>query len=262
VLREYIRHAAYTAGVPIVLVHGVPETDAIWGDFRAHITRRETITLTPPGFGAPVPEGFGATSDDYVAWLTAELRRDDAPIDLLGHDWGGGHVFRTVAAHPELVRSWAIDLAGCFDPEYVWHDSARTWQTAGAGEALIARRLAMSPADRAPGYVARGMSERAAARCMAAFDESMGRCILALYRSAAQPKMAEWGANVAGLRARPGLVIIPSEDAYTGGEALARRTAERTDAQVALLTGLGHWWLCQDPQRAAAAYGSFIAALS
>jgi hypothetical protein len=167
-----------------------------------------------------------------------------------------------VAAHPELVRSWAIDLAGCFDPRYVWHDSAQTWQVAGAGEALIARRLAISPADRAPGYVARGMSEHAAARCMEAFDESMGRCILALYRSAAQPKMAEWGANVSGLRSRPGLVIIPAEDPYTGGEALARRTAERTGAQVALLTGLGHWWVCQDPRRAAAVYSSFIAGAS
>jgi pimeloyl-ACP methyl ester carboxylesterase len=262
VLREYIWHGAYTSGVPIVLVHGVPETDAIWDEFRAHLIGRESITVSPPGFGAPVPEGFGATSDDYAAWLTAELQRIDGPIDLLGHDWGGGHVFRTVAAHPELVRSWAIDLAGCFDPQYVWHDNAQTWQTAGAGEDLIAQRLATPPADRAEGYVSRGMSERAAARCVEAFDESMGRCILALYRSAAQPRMAEWGADVAGLRSRPGLVIIPADDAYTGGEALARRTAERTDAQVVLLSGLGHWWLCQDPQRAAAAYSSFIAAAS
>jgi pimeloyl-ACP methyl ester carboxylesterase len=247
--------------VPIVLVHGVPETAAIWDDFRVHLVGRESITLTPPGFGAPVPDGFGATSDDYVAWLTAELERIDGPIDLLGHDWGGGHVFRTVAAHPELVRSWAIDLAGCFDPEYVWHDNAQTWQTAGAGEALVAQRLATPPADRASGYVSRGMSQHAAAQCVEAFDESMGRCILALYRSAAQPKMAEWGANVAGLRTRPGLVIIPADDAYTGGEALARRTAERANAQVALLTGLGHWWLCQDPERAAAAYDSFVAAV-
>jgi pimeloyl-ACP methyl ester carboxylesterase len=262
VLREYIWRTAYTAGVPIVLVHGVPETDAVWDEFRAHLAGRESITLSPPGFGAPVPEGFGATSDDYLAWLTAELQRIEGPIDLLGHDWGGGHVFRTVAASPELVRSWATDLAGCFDPRYVWHENAQTWQTPGAGEALIARRLATSPADRAPGYVARGMSESAAAHCMEAFDESMGRCILALYRSAAQPKMAAWGANVAGLRSRPGLVIVPAEDSYTGGEALARRTAERADAQVALLTGLGHWWMCQDPQQAAAAYCSFIAAVS
>jgi pimeloyl-ACP methyl ester carboxylesterase len=246
--------------VPIVLVHGVPETDAIWDEFRAHLTGHESITVSPPGFGAPVPAGFGATSDDYVAWLTAELERIEGPIDLLGHDWGGGHVFRTVAAHPQLVRSWAIDLAGCFDPRYVWHDNAQIWQTAGAGEALVAQRLATPPEDRASGYVARGMSEPAAARCVEAFDQAMGRCILALYRSAAQPKMAEWGADVAGLRSRPGLVIIPTDDSYTGGEALARRTAERTGAQVALLAGLGHWWLSQEPERAAAAYTSFIAA--
>ena len=59
--------------MPIVLVHGVPETDAIWDEFRAHLTGRESITVSPPGFGVPVPDGFGATSDDYVAWLTAEL---------------------------------------------------------------------------------------------------------------------------------------------------------------------------------------------
>ena len=89
----------------IVLVHGVPEADAIWDDFRAHLGSHDVISLSPPGFGAPVPYGFGATSDDYVAWLTAELQRIDGPIDLLGHDWGGGHVFRAVSAHPELVRS-------------------------------------------------------------------------------------------------------------------------------------------------------------
>jgi len=35
---------------------------------------------------------------------------------------------------------------------------------------------------------------------------------------------AWWGAALAPLRSRPGLVIIPTEDPYTGGEALARRT--------------------------------------
>ena len=246
----------------IVLVHGVPETDAIWDGFRAHLGSYDVISLSPPGFGTPVPDGFGATSDDYVAWLTAELQRIDGPIDLLGHDWGGGHVFRAVSAHPELVRSWAIDLAGCLDPDYVWHDNAQTWQTAGAGEALIAQRLAMPRADLARGYVTRGMSETAAARCVAAFDEMMGRCILALYRSAAQPRMAEWGADVTGPRSRPGLVMIPTADKYTGGEALARCTAERANAQVALLTGLGHWWVCEDPQRGAAAYTSFLASVA
>src|SRR5438105_3699727 len=106
--------------MPLVLVHGVPETDVIWDELKHHLGGQDVVTLSPPGFGAPVADGFGATSDAYVAWLATQLGGIDGPIDLVGHDWGGGHVIRLVNAHPELVRSWAIDMAGALDPEYVW----------------------------------------------------------------------------------------------------------------------------------------------
>jgi pimeloyl-ACP methyl ester carboxylesterase len=244
--------------MPIVLVHGNPETDAIWDELRRHLGRDDVVALSPPGFGAPVPEGFSATSDAYVAWLADELTRIDGPIDLVGHDWGGGHVLRLVASQPALVRSWAIDIAGCFDPAYVWHDFAQVWQTPGAGEAAIAQMVATPTEQRAQQFQALGMSNAVAERVAAATDEAMGRCILALYRSAAQPQMAEWGADLSNARLRPGLVIIPTEDHFTGGETLARRTAERAGAQVAVLEGLGHWWMCQDPQRGAAVIRSFV----
>jgi pimeloyl-ACP methyl ester carboxylesterase len=57
----------------VIFVHGVPETAAIWHPLLAELGRDDAITLSPPGFGAPVPGGFGATSDDYLAWLTAEV---------------------------------------------------------------------------------------------------------------------------------------------------------------------------------------------
>ena len=247
--------------MPIVLVHGNPDTEAIWDDLRQHLRRDDVVALSPPGFGAPVPAGFGASSDEYVAWLAAELERMDRPIDLVGHDWGGGHVCRLVAARPDLVRSWATDVAGAFDPAYVWHERAQVWQTPGAGEAAIEQQLSVPMPQRVVFFEGLGMSRRAAERSAAALNEDMGRCILALYRSAAQPKMAEWGAGLAPLRSRPGLVIIPTEDHYTGGEALARRTAERVGAQVAVLSGLGHWWMCQDPRRGADVLRTFLASL-
>jgi pimeloyl-ACP methyl ester carboxylesterase len=248
--------------MPIVLVHGNPETDAIWDEMRKHLGRDDVVTLSPPGFGAPAPDGFGATSDEYVAWLADALKRIDGPIDLVGHDWGGGHVMRLVAAHPEMVRSWIIDIAGCFDPAYVWHDFAQVWQTPGAGEAAVAQMVATPVTQRAQQYIGLGMTPEVAARVAAAANETMGRCILALYRSAAQPKMAEWGADLDRARSRPGLVIIPTEDHFTGGEALARRTAERVGAKVTVLDGLGHWWMCQDPKRGAEAIASFLASLA
>ena len=42
---------------PLVLVHGNPEIDVIWDPLAAKLGR-EAIRLSPPGFGAPVPEGF------------------------------------------------------------------------------------------------------------------------------------------------------------------------------------------------------------
>ncbi len=45
---------------------------------------------------------------------------------------------RLACERPDLIRSWCVDVAGCFAPDYVWHDLARVWQTPGAGEEAIA----------------------------------------------------------------------------------------------------------------------------
>ena len=45
----------------IVLVHGVPETSAVWDplvDELVALGHKEPLRLSPPGFGAPVPDGW------------------------------------------------------------------------------------------------------------------------------------------------------------------------------------------------------------
>jgi len=247
--------------MPVVLVHGNPETDAIWDELRKHLGRDDVIALSPPGFGAPVPAGFGATTDDYLAWLVSELEHIEGPIDLVGHDWGGGHVLRLAVTRPDLIRSWTTDIGGCFDPAYVWHDAAQAWQTPGVGEQAVAGMAAAPLEARSAQFQSLGMSPDAARRVAAAVDEAMGRCILALYRSAAQPALAEIGRDLSVARTRPGLVIIATEDHYTGGEVLARRTAERAGARVTVLEGRGHWWMCEDPAGGARALSEFFATL-
>jgi len=80
--------------MPVVFVHGVPETPEVWGPLRSKLSRDDVVALQLPGFGCARPEGFGATKEEYVAWLVAELERLQGadPIDLVGHDWGGGLV--------------------------------------------------------------------------------------------------------------------------------------------------------------------------
>jgi pimeloyl-ACP methyl ester carboxylesterase len=243
----------------VVFVHGNPEVAAIWDPLRAALGL-DSVALSPPGFGAPVPDGFAATSDAYADWLVTELEGLGESVDLVGHDWGGGHVMRAATRRPDLVRSMVSDIAGTGDPEYVWHDMAQLWQTPGDGEAFVEAMSHFPPAQRIESFVAAGMTQEGAQACADASGPEMGACILALYRSAVQPKMSEWADEFAALPRRPRtLVVIASDDHYTGGEVLARRTAARWEAEVAVLEGLGHWWMLQDPVRGASMLRDFLA---
>jgi pimeloyl-ACP methyl ester carboxylesterase len=241
----------------VVLVHGNPETDAIWGPLVRALGRDDVVRLSPPGFGAPLPEGFAATYLAYRDWLEAELERFDTPVDLVGHDWGGGHVVNVVMHRPELVRSWASDVVGLFDPDYVWHDMAQVWQTPGAGEELIESMVGGSLADRAAQMAAFGIPDDVAAELAAAQGPEMGRAILTLYRSAIQPAMAEAGRALANATARPGLSLLATSDPFIGGGDTRRRAAERAGARTVELDGLGHWWMLEDPARGAKALSDF-----
>ena len=245
--------------MPAVFVHGNPESAAVWGPLLAELGRADAVTISPPGFGAPVPEGFGATADEYLAWLVAQLEVIGEPVDLVGHDWGANHSLRLACERPDLVRSWCTDTAGTFAHDYVWHEATRAWRTPGEGEEAVANLLAMGADARASLYESLGMTPAVAAPVAEAFDEAMGRCILALYRSVGQPVLARWSARLPAASARPGLVLFPTEDHYSGGEGRHRWVAEQTGAQVTVLDGLGHWWLVQDPRAGADALRRFWA---
>lgn len=244
---------------PAVLVHGNPETDAVWNPLLAELGRDDIVCLSPPGFGAPIPPGFGATVGEYRDWLVGRLEAFDGPVDLVGHDWGGGPVVNVAMARPDLLRSWCSDAVGIFDPDYVWHDLAQMWQEPGAGEDWVDAQVATPLEDRAAAYAGLGMSPAVAERVATGFDDTMGSCILRLYRSAAQPAMADLGAHLESASARPGLAILATEDTTAGTEEQRRRAAARAGARVAVLDGLDHWWMTQDPERGAALLSEFWA---
>lgn len=249
-------------GMPAVFVHGNPETSAIWGPLFGALERSDLIALSPPGFGAPVPEGWTATRREYIDWLAAELAAIEGPIDLVGHDWGGGHVMGLLIEQPEIVRSWCVDLMGILHPDYVWHPSALVWQTPGEGEANIAEMVSASPADMALLYAALGMTDEVALAVAEGVDETMGACVLGLYRDAAQPALAELGKRAAAMSARPGLVINAEDDHYVGTDEMAQTMADVTGGRVVHLSGVGHWWMCQDPAAGASTLEAFWAGLA
>jgi pimeloyl-ACP methyl ester carboxylesterase len=69
-----------------VFIHGNPETSAIWDLLVDELQRggvAKIVRLSPPGFGAPTPAGWGATVVEYRDWLIGELEKIDGEID----DW-------------------------------------------------------------------------------------------------------------------------------------------------------------------------------
>ncbi len=241
----------------VVLVHGNPETEAIWNPLVDALGRDDVVRVSPPGFGAPLPDDFPATCLAYRDWLEDELAGFKEPVDLVGHNWGGGHMVNTVMHRPELVRSWASDVVGVFDPDYIWHDLAQVWQTPGDGEQLVDTMMGGTVQDRAKRLAAFGVPLDVATSIAAAQGPEMGRAILLLYRSARQPAMAEAGRGLEAAAARPGLSLLATEDHYVGSEKLRRRAADRAGARTEVLDGLGHWWMCQDPARGAAVLTRF-----
>ena len=244
--------------MPAVLVHGVPETDALWDGLVPLLGRDDVVALQLPGFGCPRPDGFGATKEEYVDWLVADLeaRQADGPVDLVGHDWGGGFVVRLVSIRPDLVRSWVTDGAGLGDIEFEWHDFAKIWQTPGEGEAFWEQQLATPTEERAAVFELFGLSHETAVGLAGMVDPVMASCILPLYRSAITVGK-DWAPDFHDIP-KPGLVLAASEDAFLSLER-SRVGAARAGARFEVLEGLGHWWMLQDPATAAAIIKDFWA---
>ena len=243
----------------IVLVHGVPESAALWDHVR-ELLDGESVALSLPGFACPRPDDFGATKDEYVDWLIRELDRIGGTVDLVGHDWGAALTYRVATTRGDILRSWAADVANVMHPAYDWHDFAQIWQTPGAGEEFMASQAEVAMVDLAPGYEAMGIPAGDIGALVPFSDTVMASAILDLYRSATPRIFSSWGASMAPTSA-PGLVLHASDDPY-GEEALSMEVAAMLGAGHETLSGVGHWWALQDPEQAAAVLNGFHASLS
>jgi len=246
----------------VVLLHGNPETPVIWEPLVAELGRTDVVTPQLPGFGCAVPEGFGATKDEYVAWFLGEIEpiaAEHGPVDFVGHDWGGLIGMRAVSLRPELFRTWACDVLGTLHPDYVWHDFAKIWQTPGAGEEYFANSQASSVEERVALLETIGIPRTTGEQLVAVSDDVMSASILALYRSAPESELKLWGEALGPVGTLPGLAIIAPNDPFVRAEDLGGEIADRLGATRQVMDGQGHWWMLGDPVSGAAALTKFWA---
>ncbi|BCJ56499.1 hydrolase [Actinoplanes sp. NBRC 14428] len=252
-----------------VFVHGVPETGVVWRALREELeaTGVGTVALGLPGFGSERPAGFGATKDDYAAWLAGALRDLVGPIDLVGHDWGAGLVARVATAFDVPLRSWAIDCASVLHEDYVWHPMAQVWRTPGQGEEWMAAFVAAGRGGTGergePAWLKNALLEVAGAdagELEAGIDDTMGGCILDLYRSATPNIHAGWAAELSRPAPAPGLVLRATGDTLDD-PARSAEVAARLGARTAQVEGVSHFWMMEDPAAAAKTLREFWSSL-
>jgi pimeloyl-ACP methyl ester carboxylesterase len=250
----------YFAAVTLALVHGFPETSAVWRPLQARLDR-DSVAIALPGLGALQPTGFTATKDAYAAALAGALAQLEGPLDVVGHDIGALLTLRIATAFDVPLRSWAVDVANVFHRGFVWPERVHQLQTHSVGEQLVQMMQEANPDEPASTkarLVAGGVPEELAGEIAAAHDETMSQCIVDFYRSAIPNVAADWWGQT-GPTASPGLVLLlpdPPQD-----EAMSVDVARRLGAATARLDDLNHCWMAENPECVAEVLNSFWASL-
>jgi haloacetate dehalogenase len=103
------------AGPPLLLLHGNPQTHAMWHAVAPALARRFTVVCADlRGYGGSHKP---AASSDHAAYAKREMARDMVQLmqrlghgsfHLAGHDRGGRVAQRLALDHPERVRKLAV----------------------------------------------------------------------------------------------------------------------------------------------------------
>jgi pimeloyl-ACP methyl ester carboxylesterase len=254
-------HIIVAPSVTTVFVHGFPQTSRIWDRLRDALDR-DSIALSLPGFGTARPAGFTATRDAYAEWLLDGLKGLDGPIDIVGHDVGALLTMRVVTAFDVDVRSFVVDVADIFHPNFVWPERVHKLQTPGVGEEMMKAMREAAPEEQdstATRLSSGGVPPDEARAIGSAHDETMSRSILDFYRSAIPNVSVGWWDDVIGAPAARGLVLLlPDPPEH---EAMSLEVARVLGAETSRLEGLNHCWMAEAPEVVAPVLERFWASL-
>jgi len=107
--RFLLREEGTGSGVPVLLLHGVPETSSVWRDIAPRLaTGRRVLAPDLPGLGGSAYDGpydVPSLVGQLAALIAAEV---GGPVDVVGHDWGGSLALGLAGARPDLVRRLCV----------------------------------------------------------------------------------------------------------------------------------------------------------
>ncbi|MEU6411980.1 alpha/beta hydrolase [Microbispora sp. NPDC046933] len=264
--------AAGTAGSPILLVHGFPET---WWTFHKLIpllaVNHRVFAVDLRGFGdsgnGPGEYDSSASAED-LHQLIAHL--GVGPVHLTGQDISGATVFRLATTHPEDVLSltaiemglpgFGLETLADVTRGGAWHIGVLA--APGIPEMLLAGRereflgqYAFPSMTATPGAITDADIEEFAR----AYSRPDGwRGAIGLYGS-----MLREGSEIQALAQDPGLKVPVLAVGAGGGPFTAGTMAHATAAEIrsVQLDGVGHYAAMEAPEELAKAVLGFIESL-
>lgn len=113
-----IRWEEQGEGLPLVLIHGIPTSPALWRHVMPLIPGARCLAFEMVGYGASIPQGQGrdisvGRQADYVAAWLASLGITSAAF--AGHDLGGGVAQIAAVRNPGLCRGLFLTNAISYD---------------------------------------------------------------------------------------------------------------------------------------------------
>lgn len=101
--------ASVEAGTPVLLLHGVPQTAAVWRSLLPVLaTDRVVVAPDLKGLGGSEVAGTYDVRTLVRELAALALHEVDGEIDVVGHDWGGSLGIALAAARPDLVRRLVV----------------------------------------------------------------------------------------------------------------------------------------------------------
>jgi pimeloyl-ACP methyl ester carboxylesterase len=251
-------------GEPLVLLHGLGATRAIWTTVAPVLARRRrVVTVDVPGFGESEPAGPGfeleAVADRIARGLAA--RGVGVPFDLLGHSLGAGVALTLAAARPRSVRRLVLSAPAGFA---TYPQPAVRVLAAGLNRMLAARRALARLTDLAWGRRLLLANVAADPRTL---SPTQARFIVDA--SAGARRSAEALATIASADLRPLLERAPATLGLIWGEqdrTVSPRIAQviravRPDAELELIARAGHVAMVERPEAYVAAVEALLTRL-
>lgn len=192
--RFLVRETGSGDGVPVLLLHGTPETSTMWRDVQPALADgRRVLAPDLPGLGGSSYDG--PYDLESVASQVAALVEKEVPggrVDVVGHDWGGALALTLTGHRPDLVRRLAVANTAYRKVELLRAFHFPLFAVPGLPELFgrVAGRHLVETMLRYPWRAATPLDADAKAEYVAAYtDPERLRAMLGYYRAAARPKV-------------------------------------------------------------------------